>query len=190
MKQIVYDEYHEFLKARTFKSKLYRKYLLFPRLCKFLTGKALDVGPGIGDFVAFRPNTIGVDINPDNVEFCQKERGLDIRLMEINSLPFADEEFDSINMDNVLEHIEDPTLILSEITRVLKKDGIFVVGVPGILGFKTGPDHEVFYSKEDLKITFTNLGYSMVKIFSMPIEWDWLDTRMRQYCYYGVFRKN
>ena len=53
MKQIVYDEYHEFLKARTFKSKLYRKYLLFPRLCKFLTGKALDVGPGIGDFVAF-----------------------------------------------------------------------------------------------------------------------------------------
>jgi SAM-dependent methyltransferase len=190
MKQIIYDEYHEFLKKRTFKSKIYRKYLLFPTLCKFLSGRVLDVGSGIGDFVAFRPNTIGVDINPDNVEFCKKHRNLDVRLMEINSLPFDDEHFDSINMDNVLEHIEDPEIILDEMTRVLKKGGILVVGVPGKLGFKTGPDHEVFYSKEDLRKTFTSLNYSVVKIFSMPIECDWLDNLMRQYCYYGVFKKN
>ncbi len=189
MKQIIYDEYHEFLKKRTFKSKIYRKYLLFPKLCKFLNGRALDIGPGLGDFVKFRPNTIGVDINPDNVSFGET-RGLDIRLMEINSMPFEDGEFDSINMDNVLEHIEDPTLMLGEIDRVLKRSGILVVGVPGPLGFDTAPDHEVFYSKEDLEMTFVNRGYTTVKIFSMPIEWDWLDTRMKQYCYYGVFRKN
>ena len=184
----MYDEYHEFLRARTLKSRIYRKYFLYPRLCKYLTGKALDIGPGIGDFVAFRPNTIGVDINPNNVEFCRKERGLDIRLMEINSLPFDNDEFDSVNMDNVLEHIEEPAQILAEITRVLKKNGVLVVGVPGILGFKTGPDHEVFYSKDDLVATFNNLGYSTIKTFSMPFESDWLDSRMRQYCYYGVFR--
>jgi SAM-dependent methyltransferase len=110
--------------------------------------------------------------------------------MEVNSMPFGDGEFDSINMDNVLEHIEDPTLLLGEIDRVLKRGGILVVGVPGPLGFDTAPDHEVFYSKEDLEMTFVNRGYTTVKIFSMPIEWDWLDTRMKQYCYYGVFRKN
>ena len=189
MKQIVYDEYHEFLKKRTFKSKFYRKYLLFPRLCKFLTGRALDVGPGIGDFVAFRPNTVGVDINPDNVEFC-KSRGLDVRLMKINSLPFENGAFDSMIMDNVLEHIEDPNLLLIEMSRVLRKDGVLVVGVPGVLGFKTGPDHEIFYSKEHLRKTFVDRGFTAEKIFSMPVEWDWLDTRMRQYCYYGVFKKN
>lgn len=189
MKQIIYDEYHEFLQKRTLKSKVYRKYLLYPRLCKFLSGRALDIGPGIGDFVDFRPNTVGVDINPDNVAF-GKSRGLDIRLMDINSLPFKDGEFDSVNMDNVLEHIEDPSPMLAEIYRILKKDGILVIGVPGPLGFTSAPDHEVFYSKEDLEKTFVSRGYSAQKIFSMPIEWDWLDTRMKQYCYYGVFKKD
>ena len=188
MKEIIYDEYHDFLQKRTFKSKIYRKYWLYPKLCKFLTGTALDIGPGIGDFVKFRPNTIGVDINPDNVQWCQSQ-GLDIRLMDINILPFKDKEFDSINMDNVLEHIEDPELILSEMDRVLKDNGILIIGVPGTLGFTTAPDHEVYYSKEDLIKTFVNRGYKVQNVFAIPIEWDWLDSRMEQYCYYGVFKK-
>lgn len=188
MKQIVYDEYHAFLRKRTLLGKIYRKAWLYPKLCKFLSGITLDIGPGIGDFIRYRPNTIGVDINPDNVEYCRSQ-GLDVRLMEINRLPFEDGEFDSINMDNVLEHIEDPSLILSEITRVLKKGGTLLIGVPGVLGFKTAPDHEVYYSKEVLEETFLNLGYKVHKIFSMPIECAWLDSRMEQYCYYGVFKK-
>jgi SAM-dependent methyltransferase len=188
MKKIVYDEYHAFLKKRTLIGKVYRKFWLYPILCKFLSGRTLDIGSGIGDFIRFRPNTIGVDINPDNVEYC-KAQGLDVRLIEINKLPFENEEVDSINMDNVLEHIEDPTLILKEMTRVLKKNGILLIGVPGILGFKTAPDHEVYYSKEHLEELMVNYGYKAKKIFSMPIECSWLDTRMRQYCYYGVFIK-
>lgn len=188
MKQIIYDEYHEFLKKKTIKGQIYRRFLLYPRLCKFLSGVTVDIGSGLGDFIRFRPNTIGIDINPDNVEYC-KSKGLDVRLMEINHLPFNDGEVDSINMDNVLEHIEDPAPILSEMTRVLKKGGTIVIGVPGILGFKTAPDHEVYYSKEDLEKTFVSLGYEVQAIFSMPFEWDWLDTRMQQYCYYGVFTK-
>lgn len=188
MKKIIYDEYHAFLKKKTIAGRLYRKFLLYPRLCKHLTGVTLDIGPGIGDFVRFRPNTIGVDINPDNVEYC-RSKGLDVRLMEINRLPFGDGEIDSINMDNVLEHIEDPEPILSEIKRVLRKDGTLLIGVPGVLGFKTAPDHEIYYSKTDLEKLFIAQGYQVLKIFSMPIEWDWLDTRMEQYCYYGMFKK-
>ena len=189
MKQIVYDEYHEFLKKRTIKSKIYRKFFLFPTLCKYMKGNALDVGSGIGDFVAFRSNTIGVDINPDNVGFCTNERKLDVRLMQIDILPFEDDSFDSVNMDNVLEHIQDPHNIITEIHRVLKSEGVLIIGVPGILGFETGPDHEVFYSKEALVRTFTDYGFSAVKIFCMPFESEWLDKKMRQYCYYGVFKK-
>lgn len=188
MKQIVYDEYHKFLKKRTFKSKLYRKFLLFPRLCKYMSGKALDVGPGIGEFIKFRGNTIGVDINPDNVKFCNENK-IDVRLMEIDILPFCDEEFQSVNMDNVLEHIEDPDSLLWEINRVLEPGGVFVVGVPGILGFKTGPDHEIFYSKVALKNKITSFGFEMKEMFCMPFESTWLDKHMRQYCYYGVFTK-
>ena len=135
MKQIKYDEYHEFLQNRTLKSKFYREYWLYPALCRHLKGRTLDVGPGIGDFVKFRPNTVGVDINPDNVAFCSNERGLDVRLMEIDKLPFENSEFDSVNLDNVLEHIEEPIPLLDEIDRVLKTEGVFLIGVPGIHGF-------------------------------------------------------
>ena len=188
MKQVVYDEYHSFLKKRTLIGKIYRKFWLYPKLNKFLDGVTLDIGSGLGDFIRFRPNTIGVDINPDNVKYCRSQ-GLDVRLMEMNSLPFEDGGIDSINMDNVLEHIEDPTLILAEITRVLKKDGTLLVGVPGILGFKTAPDHEIYYSSQLLEQTFVSLGYKVQKIFFMPIKCPWLDSRIQQYCYYGVFKK-
>ena len=143
MKQIKYDEYHEFLQKRTLKSKLYRNYWLYPFLCRHPRGKTLDIGPGIGDFVKFRSNTIGVDINPDNVEFCTQERGLDIRLMEIDTLPFEDNEFDSINLDNVLEHLEEPTPLLDEVDRVLKSGGTFWPSVWTFLGRHfTPPTHE------------------------------------------------
>ena len=126
MKQIKYDEYHDFLQNRSLKSHLYRNYWLYPFLCRHLKGTTLDIGPGLGDFVKFRKNTIGVDINPDNVEFCRNERNIDVRLMDINVLPFKDGEFDSINLDNVLEHLEDPTTLLEEIYRVLKLDGAVI----------------------------------------------------------------
>ena len=190
MKQIKYDEYHEFLQRRTLKSKLYRRHWLYPFLCRHLIGKTLDIGPGIGDFVKFRSNTIGADINPDNVEFCTQERGLDIRLMEIDTLPFEDNEFDSINLDNVLEHLEEPTPLLDEVDRVLKSGGTFLIGVPGIFGFHDGPDHEVYYSRDDLNNLITKRGYIKKNIYCMPFKCDWLfETRLPQYCYYGVFTK-
>lgn len=190
MKQIKYDEYHEFLQNRTLKSRFYREYWLYPALCRYLKGRTLDVGPGIGDFVKFRPNTVGVDINPDNVDFCSNERGLDVRLMEIDKLPFENSEFDSVNLDNVLEHIEEPIPLLNEIDRVLKTEGVFLIGVPGIHGFNTAPDHEIYYSKNDLINLITSRGYNLKKLFCMPFKCDWLfETRLKQYCYYGVFIK-
>ena len=191
MKENNNDEYaylHTYLRTRSFKGLIYRKYWLFKKLNQQLNGKTLDLGAGLGDFVRHRKNTIGVEINPHNVKWCKSE-GLDVKLMEVDKLPFDNQSFDSIIMDNVLEHILNPNKILAEIDRVLIKGGTILVGVPGILGFASDPDHKVFYSKELLVKTFINLGYSEKKLFSMPIELDWLDSRMKQYCYYGVFKK-
>ena len=188
MKKIIYDKYHDFLKTRSFTGKLYRKYWLYPTLCKHLIGKTLDIGPGIGDFIKFRPNTIGLDINPNNVEWCQSQ-GLDVSLMEINIIPFDNCQIDSIIMDNVLEHIEDPEPLLIEIDRVLKRNGILLVGVPGKLGFSKAPDHEIYYSRKDLINKFVSRGYHLLNIFGLPIDYDLLETKLEQYCFYGVFKK-
>jgi SAM-dependent methyltransferase len=62
-------------------------------------------------------------------------------------LPFADASFDSVLLDNVLEHIEAPTLLLGEVRRVLVPGGRFLVGVPGQRGWESDPDHKVMYDE-------------------------------------------
>ena len=101
------EVYGEYLMRRSRLSGVYRRYFLYPRICHRLHGRTVDVGCGIGDFLQFRPNTIGVDINAHTVAYC-KARGLDARLMEPDVLPFEDGSFDSALMDNWLEHIAKP----------------------------------------------------------------------------------
>ncbi|MFT4803788.1 MAG: SAM-dependent methyltransferase [Psychroserpens sp.] len=181
-------EYFDYLKQRSKLGFFYRKYWLYPRLTRCLKGKALDIGCGIGDFLACRPNTLGVDINEKTVSWCQ-DLGYLVDLMEVDKLPYEEASFDSIMMDNVLEHIVDPKPILNEINRVLLSGGTLIVGVPGSLGYQRDPDHKVFYSKETLVNTLKNAGFVDEKVFAMPLDFDWLETRLTQYCIYGVFKK-
>jgi len=181
-------QYYRYLLQRSWKGNVYRRYWLYPRISKLLNGKTLDVGCGIGDLIAYRPNTVGVDINPHTVKWC-KSQDMDVNIMEFNKIPFCYGEFDSVIMDNVLEHIYDPAPILSEIYRVLVDEGILVIGVPGTLGYSRDSDHKVFYSKEKMVDTVVNYGFSVHKVFAMPFNYDWLSSLLVQYCVYGVFVK-
>ena len=118
----------------------------------------LDVGCGIGDMLSYRQNTVGLDVNPLNVDFCQK-RQLEAHMMKPDIIPFRDETFDSVLLDNVLEHIEKPSLLFKEIRRVLKPDGILLIGVPGIKGYQSDDDHKVFYDEKKLHV-FIRSGLS------------------------------
>jgi SAM-dependent methyltransferase len=182
------EQYFEYLKQRSWRALLYRRFYLYPRLCRHLRGLALDVGCGIGDMVQFRPNTIGADINPFLVEYC-KRKGLDVRLMVNGNLPFENESFLSVMMDNVLEHISSPMDILGEIYRVLERGGRFVVGVPGAKGFRQDPDHKIYYDEERLVATLQSARFMKRKILYSPIRSEWLNRHVSPYCLYGVFYK-
>jgi SAM-dependent methyltransferase len=181
-------EYFEYLKGISRIGRLYRNYLLYPRINSYLRGNILDIGCGIGDFLQYRKDSTGVDVNPKTVKYCQQQ-GLDARVMEIDQLPFESSTFDGLLMDNVLEHIEEPEPILKEIRRVLVEGGRFVVGVPGSKGYANDPDHKVFYSKEKLTMIMSKAMFIEEKVFSMPLDFDWLDDKISQYCIYGVFVK-
>jgi len=44
--------------------------------------------------------------------------------------PFATNEFDEIYSDNVLEHLDDLTLVMKELHRITKNDGVIRIIVP------------------------------------------------------------
>lgn len=184
-----YDDYFAYLRKRSKLGYLYRKFWLYPFVCRQVNGKVLDVGCGIGDMLKYHPGTVGVDINPATVNFCQ-ESGLDAILMEKDRLPFSDEVFDSIILDNVLEHIETPLPLLAEINRVLKKNGILLIGVPGRKGYKSDSDHKIFYDEKALETVSLKSRFTIKKFFYLPIKFKILGSIMKQFCIYTLLQKS
>lgn len=183
-----YDEYFEQLRRRKRAGLWYRDLWLYPRICRHLSGAVLDVGCGIGDFVRHRPHTIGVDVNPKSVAFCQNQ-GLRVQLMQPDRLPFADCEFDGAVLDNVLEHLDRPEPLLAEVRRVLRATGRFVVGVPGERGFDSDSDHKRPYPESTLIRTVESAGFQLSRLFHQPIRSRLLNRHFRYYAIYGVFRR-
>lgn len=190
--EISSEEYFAYLKTRSKIADIYRKFVMYPSVNKALKGKVLDVGCGIGDFLAFRgANTVGADINPLNIDYC-KSNGQDAYLIEGNSYPFSEQSFDSIILDNVLEHLTEPEITLNEISRVLKTYGTLVIGVPGIKGYTMDSDHKKFYDETEMNKllvhnNFTNIGFKYMPCF---IKSNFLSKSISQYVIYGIYTKN
>lgn len=75
-------------------------------------------------------NVINLDISPFPAT--------DI-VADAHHLPIIDNCVDLVICDFVLEHVLDPDMIINEIHRVLKKDGMVYVATPFIIGFHSCP---------------------------------------------------
>jgi SAM-dependent methyltransferase len=92
----------------------------------------LDVGAGSGlvphmNFRGLCAKAVGID--PDE-RVSENEHLDEARVGFADSLPFDDESFDLVFSDNVLEHLERPERVFSEIRRVLKPGGCFLAKTP------------------------------------------------------------
>ena len=156
------QKYFIYLQKKSFLGILYRNYYLYPQISKMLRGFAIDIGSGIGDFLRFRSNTVGADVNPFLVDHCLS-LNLEAHLIHNDIIPFPSGSFDSVILDNVIEHISNPVLLIKEINRVVKKKGILVIGIPGHLGFKSDQDHKVFYTEEDCIFLLKKYGFFSIQ---------------------------
>ena len=180
-------EYFKHLNITSWKGRLYRRYFLYPVLNYYLKGKTLDVGCGLGSFLSSRKSSVGIDINPMCIEYC-KEVGLEAYHCPDPEFPFPANHFDSIIFDNVIEHLDDPRLLLSEIQRVLKPGGLFIIGVPTVKGYHSQADHRIFYDEKKLQETTSDYGFLQKKVFYMPIKSKYLEKNMNAHSLYSIFQ--
>jgi SAM-dependent methyltransferase len=95
----------------------------------------LDVGSGFGAgavrFVEYGSRSVtGLEVSDDKVQHAagfSRHRGVADRVRFVlgvgEDMPFADEKFDLVTLDDVLEHVVSPLLVLNECWRVLRPGG-------------------------------------------------------------------
>lgn len=99
-------------------------------------GRLLDIGCSSGEYLA-RLNGLGWDVSgieydPDAARHAREVLKLDVRTGRAEeALPsYPPASFDLVTMWHVLEHLQDPALVLSEVRRVLKPGGRLIAEVP------------------------------------------------------------
>ncbi len=97
---------------------------------------AVDLGCGTGEFLTKLKSrskyTIGVDNSPNMLEEARKlfknsNDYVNLRLGELEHLPLSDSEADLAVISMVLHHISNPYEVISEVARILKKGGSFII---------------------------------------------------------------
>lgn len=135
--------------------------------------KILDVGCGCGDLCVLmskltNKKVYGVDISPHAVklatQIAKKDKvTCEFKQSDVESrIPYPDEFFDMVICTQVLEHTPNPEVALTEIKRVLKKDGTLFISFPGMFKCFTIPwKHKALKIYDILHMSFDNNYYRL-----------------------------
>ena len=96
-----------------------------------MKGDLLDVGCGEMPFRAFLPEAVrytGIDV-PQAGAFSMAG-GADVHEFDGRTIPFPDASFDHVLCTEVLEHAEDPEMLVAEMHRVLRPGGALIATIP------------------------------------------------------------
>ena len=143
----------------------------------------VDLGCGTGDLLdvmsGHAEKVIGVDSSPRMLEEARKrfsDRGdaIEIRLGEIEHLPLSDGEADLAVISLVLQYLTRPEAAISEVSRILKKGGRFILADfekhdQEILREKYGA-RWLGFSGSELERWLEGKGFSLGRMDSYPLN--------------------
>jgi 2-polyprenyl-3-methyl-5-hydroxy-6-metoxy-1,4-benzoquinol methylase len=96
--------------------------------------RVLDIGCAGGAFPKAAHDAgfqvVGVEPSRWLSEFGRKTYGVDIRTGFLNDQSFEPASFDVITLWDVIEHLPDPRMIMTEVRQLLKPGGVLIVNYP------------------------------------------------------------
>ncbi len=148
----------------TYPAYLTRNRLLLKlrALAPKLKGKLLDFGCGSKPYKAIFTvdEYIGLDFeNPGHPHLNER---IDV-FYNGKNIPFQDEHFDAIFSSEVFEHIFNLEDILTELNRVLKKDGLMLITCPFSICEHEVPNDFARYSSYSIKYLLEKNGFEVVE---------------------------
>lgn len=168
----------EFLKTIFFKPAWYAIFInpyfiarrnLYREIYKFsktiTSKKILDLGCGSKPYSAlFAGNDyIGIDVHDSGHKNSSKDNDV---FFDGKNIPFANSSFDIVICTQVLEHAQDPEILIHEASRVLKSGGIFYVTCPMVWQEHEIPYDFRRYTQYGLRSILENKNLKVEKIVS------------------------
>lgn len=142
----------------------------------------LDVGCGDG-FVAsiILSNRsgkfdVGIDMSEDEIRYAKKSGSYKKAMVgNVHNLPFRESSFETVFSNSVIEHIPNLNLALSEMARVLKKDGQFIITVPTpyLTKYLWGYNFLVSYNLMNLAKLYGKFFNSLFKHYNLYTHKQW-----------------
>jgi 2-polyprenyl-3-methyl-5-hydroxy-6-metoxy-1,4-benzoquinol methylase len=171
----LFEKMYQFVKGIALKNKL---RLLNSHSQK---GRILDIGAGVGDFLAVAKNdgweTVGIEPSEKAKEIAIKKG---VPFVE-NLVALENNSFDVITMWHVLEHVPNLEHQIAELKRLLKPSGTILVAVPNFNSYDANyygkfwaafdvPIHLWHFSKTAIEILFAKENLKLVKV--LPMKFD------------------
>ena len=137
------------------------------------TKSVLDIGCSYGEFLShFGPGSVGVTLAPEEIMYA-RARGLLVKEGNIEDMAFVSsvtEKFDVVFANNIFEHLYSPHSFLIEVKKLLKEDGLLILGVPCVpkitvlLRLKKfhgslASQHINFFTRDTLRFTAERAGW-------------------------------
>jgi SAM-dependent methyltransferase len=99
---------------------------------------------------------------------------------EAEHLPFMGGKFDAVVCSELLEHVPDPTAVLSEIHRVLRSDGTLFLCVPFLNRIHGDPYDYGRYTDYYWSRTLQTFGFREISIEKQGLFWSVLAEMLRE----------
>ena len=169
-----------------------RSRLAYVEAAKLVSGRVLEIGTGSGygictlaasakEFVTIdKFRSSAVDDLPANTSFIESK---------VPPLPFEDELFDYVVSFQVIEHIRNDRRFVSEVLRVLKPGGKFIVTTPHkSMSLTRNPWHVREYNADELR-NLLECNFSKVEAYGVvgneKVMEYYEKNRVRKYGFHG-----
>jgi glycosyltransferase involved in cell wall biosynthesis/ubiquinone/menaquinone biosynthesis C-methylase UbiE len=137
---------------------------------KVVLDAACGTGYGSHYLAEFAKEVIGIDISKEAITYAKEHyqrENIQFKAMDVHNLEFPDKYFDAVCSFETLEHLEEPVKFVSEVKRVLKDDGIFIISTPYTKRTTYNPKnpyHKVEFSRKEFE-GFLKKYFMNVEIF-------------------------
>ena len=127
-------------------------------------GKLLDLGCGKAPLYGSYKELVSSCVCVDWANTAHKNEHLDLECDLTQPLPFADGEFDTIILSDVLEHIPTPEALCHEMARSLALQGKLILNVPFFYGLHEEPHDFYRYTLHGIRHLLEKSGFMQLDI--------------------------